>query len=118
MLSSSPFHGLSAFPITPADQDGRVDTDTLARLLERLCEAKVDSIGLLGSTGIYAYLTHEERRRAIEAAVECVQGRVPLVVSVGALRTDQAQHLARDAETAGADALLMAPGLLHSAHAG
>ncbi|WMT91872.1 dihydrodipicolinate synthase family protein [Pelagibacterium sp. H642] len=109
MLSSSPFHGLSAFPITPTDRDGRVDTDILARLLERLCEAKVDSIGLLGSTGIYAYLTRDERRRAIEAAVESVRGRAPLVVGVGALRTDEAQHLARDAEVAGADALLMAP---------
>ncbi|VVT23421.1 dihydrodipicolinate synthase family protein [Rhizobium sp. EC-SD404] len=109
MLKSSPFHGLSAFPITPADKDGRVDTDVLSRLLERLCEARVDSIGLLGSTGIYAYLTREERRRAIEAAVECVRGRVPIVVGVGALRTDEAQRLARDAEAAGADALLMAP---------
>ncbi|WP_417584147.1 dihydrodipicolinate synthase family protein [Pelagibacterium sp.] len=109
MLSSSPFHGLSAFPITPADKDGRVDTNILAQLLERLCEAKVDSIGLLGSTGIYAYLTRNERRRATEAAVECVRGRVPLIVGVGALRTDEAQHLARDAEAAGADALLMAP---------
>ena len=104
-----PFHGLSAFPITPADEHGRVDTVALGRLLERLCDAGVDSIGLLGSTGIYAYLSREERRRAVEAATECVRGRVPLVVGVGALRTDHAQDLARDAEAAGADALLMAP---------
>lgn len=109
MLLTSPFHGLSAFPITPADNDGRVDADILARLLERLCDAQVDSIGLLGSTGIYAYLSREERRRAINAAVECVRGRVPLIVGVGALRTDEAQYLAHDAEAAGADALLMAP---------
>jgi 4-hydroxy-tetrahydrodipicolinate synthase len=105
----NPFRGLSAFPITPADEHGRVDTETLGRLLERLCEAGVDSIGLLGSTGIYAYLTREERRRAVAAAVECVAGRVPLVVGIGALRTDDARDLARDAEAAGADALLMAP---------
>lgn len=104
-----PFHGLSAFPITPADDHGRVDTDVLCRLLERLCGARVASIGLLGSTGIYAYLTREERRRAVEAAVECVRGRTPVIVGVGALRTDQARDLARDAEAAGADALLLAP---------
>ena len=34
---------------------------------------------------------------------------MPLVVGIGTLRTNQAQDLARDAETAGADALLMAP---------
>lgn len=109
MPDVSPFHGLSAFPLTPADERGRVDIETLARLTERLCIAGVDSIGLLGSTGVYAYLTREERRRAVAAAVECVAGRVPLVVGVGALRTDAAQDLARDAQAAGADALLMAP---------
>jgi 4-hydroxy-tetrahydrodipicolinate synthase len=103
------FAGLSAFPLTPADPDGRVDTQALSRLLERLCEAKVHSIKLLGSTGIYAYLSPEERCRAVKAAVECVGGRVPLIVGVGALRTDQAIHLGRAAEAEGADALLMAP---------
>ncbi|TBE33968.1 dihydrodipicolinate synthase family protein [Rhizobium ruizarguesonis] len=109
MSVASPFHGLSAFPPTPADRDGRVDTEALCRLLERLCDAGVASVGLLGSTGIYAFLTREERRRAVQAAVEFVRGRVPIVVGVGALRTDHAQALARDAEAAGADALLLAP---------
>ncbi|MBB4234344.1 dihydrodipicolinate synthase family protein [Rhizobium esperanzae] len=109
MSATSPFHGLSAFPPTPADRNGRVDTEALGRLLERLCDADVASIGLLGSTGIYAYLTREERLRAVRAAVECVRGRVPILVGVGALRTDHAEDLARDAEAAGADALLLAP---------
>lgn len=109
MPGPSPFHGLCAFPITPADEHGRVDVEMLARLLDRLCEAGVDSIGLLGSTGTYAYLPRDERLRAVEAAVECVRGRVPLVVGVGALRTDWARDLARGAEASGADALLMAP---------
>lgn len=103
------FHGLSAFPITPADARGIVDTDGVMRLVARLANAKVDSIGLLGSTGTYAYLTRAERRRAIRAAVASVGGRTPLIVGVGALRTDDAQDLARDAETEGADALLLAP---------
>lgn len=105
----SPYQGLSAFPITPADQEGRVDTDALAVLLGRLQAAGVDSVGLLGSTGTYAYLTRAERRRAIEAAVECIGGRIPIIVGVGALRTDDAQALARDAQAAGADGLLLAP---------
>ena len=109
MSSVSPFHGLSAFPPTPADINGRVDTEALCRLLEPLCDAGVASIGLLGSTGIYAYLTREERLRAVKAAVECVKGRIPIVVGVGDLRTDHAQGLSRDAEAAGADALLLAP---------
>jgi 4-hydroxy-tetrahydrodipicolinate synthase len=103
------FAGLSAFPITPADESGRVDAGDLARLLERLVAAAVDSVGLLGSTGTYAYLAREERRRAVETAAEVLGGAVPLLVGVGALRTDEACALARDAEAAGADALLLAP---------
>lgn len=109
MTLASPFHGLSAFPVTPADEHGRVNVEMLATLVDRLCEAGVNSIGLLGSTGTYAYLTRQERLRAIEAAAESVRGRVPLVVGVGALRTDEVLRLALDAETAGADAVLMAP---------
>ena len=61
--------GLSAFPITPFDASGRVDASALRTLLQRCVAAKTPSIGLLGSTGSYAYLTREERRRAIDVAV-------------------------------------------------
>jgi len=103
------FTGLAAFPITPTDASGHVDTAALARLLERIRLAGADSIGLLGSTGGYAFLSRDERRCAVEAAMACVGGRIPVIVGVGALRTDDAQALARDARAAGADGLLLAP---------
>ncbi len=103
------FSGLAAFPITPADADGRIDTATLRVLVRRLADARVDSIGLLGSTGTYAYLSRTERRRAIEAAVEEVGTAVPVMAGVGALRTDDAIALAKDAKAAGAGAGLLAP---------
>ena len=103
------FTGLSAFPLTPANADGVVDTAALGVLIERLVTAGVDSIGLLGSTGIYAYLDRAERARAVAAAVEAANGRVPLIIGVGALRTSWAIDLARDAERAGASGLLLAP---------
>ncbi|MQW87691.1 dihydrodipicolinate synthase family protein [Sinorhizobium saheli] len=99
--------GLSAFPITPIDLDGRVDTAALKRLVARLCIAGVDSIGLLGSTGTYMYLSREERRRALDATIEEANG-VPVVAGVGALRTDEAVRLAQDAKAAGAAAGLLA----------
>ena len=103
------FRGLSAFPITPTDDAGHVQADALCAILERIAAAGADSVGLLGSTGAYAYLARSERRRAVEAAVACLGGRTPVVVGVGALRTDEAAALARDAEAAGADGLLLAP---------
>lgn len=105
----SPLSGLSAFPITPADASGRVDTVALRRLIDRLNAAGVDSIGLLGSTGIYMYLTREERRRAIEAAQEQTGGKTPLVAGIGALRTDEAIRLAQDAKALGVAVGLLSP---------
>jgi 4-hydroxy-tetrahydrodipicolinate synthase len=100
--------GLSAFPITPAAADGTVDTSALKRLLAPLVAAKVDSIGLLGSTGSYPYLARAERRRATDAALEETNGQVPVLVGIGALRTDEAIALAQDAKAAGASAGLLA----------
>lgn len=103
------FHGLSAFPITPADPHGRVDGTALSALLRRIADAGADSVGLLGSTGSYMFLSRGERRRAVEAAVDCLGGRTPIIVGVGALRTDESIALAQDARDAGAQGLLLAP---------
>ena len=103
------FQGLSAFPITPTEANGKVDTEALKRLLMPLVAAQVDSIGLLGSTGTYPFLSRTERRRATDAALEETSGKVPLLVGIGALRTDEAIALAQDAKAAGAYAGLLAP---------
>jgi 4-hydroxy-tetrahydrodipicolinate synthase len=100
--------GLSAFPITPSDSGGRIDTVALRRLVARLRKAHVDAIGLLGSTGSYVYLTREERRRAVEAAVDEAGSEIPIIVGVGALRTDDAVKCAEDARAIGATAGLLA----------
>jgi 4-hydroxy-tetrahydrodipicolinate synthase len=100
---------LLAYPITPADAQGRVDVAALRSLVRRLVVAKVDGIGLLGSTGSYPYLTRAERRRAIDAALDEIGGALPVQVGVGALRTDEAVALAQDAKAAGAAAGLLAP---------
>ncbi len=103
------FTGLCAFPPTPADEKGRVDTTALQDLVSPIADSSANSIGLVGSTGIYMYLETIERQRAVEAALECVGGRCPVIVNVGALRTDVAILLANHAAKAGANGLLLAP---------
>lgn len=104
----SPFAGLSAFPITPATPDGRVIADDLRGVLQRIAQGGADSVGLLGSTGTYMFLDREERRRAVAIAVETLAS-TPVIVGIGALRTDEAQRLAKDAAAEGAAGLLLAP---------
>ncbi|MFF3328179.1 dihydrodipicolinate synthase family protein [Streptomyces sp. NPDC002888] len=101
------FHGLSAFPLTPTDEHG-IDDTAYAALVARLAASGVDSIGALGSTGGYAYLTREQRAHAARIAVEAAGG-VPVMVGIGALRTADVLALAEDAQRAGASAVLLAP---------
>lgn len=100
-------NGLSAFPLTPMNGEN-VDLDAVAKLVSRAAQAGVDSLGVLGSTGNYAYLSREERRAVLEAAVGAA-GRVPVLAGIGAVRTRDVLVLAGDAEAAGASALLLAP---------
>jgi len=101
------FSGLSAFPLTPFDH-GKPDEAAFLRLLRRLTEAKVDSLGVLGSTGSYAYLTRPQRRRIAELAVEHADS-IPVMICIGAVSTDEVLALAEDAQQAGAAALLLPP---------
>ncbi|MGW7242144.1 dihydrodipicolinate synthase family protein [Streptomyces sp. NPDC054804] len=101
------FRGLSAFPLTPTSEDG-IDENAFRTLVSRLAAAGVDSIGALGSTGGYAYLTREQRARVTALAVEAADG-VPVMVGIGALRTSQVLAHAEDAQRAGASAVLLAP---------
>jgi len=101
------FSGLSAFPLTPF-AEGRPDEAAFLRLLSRLTEAKVDSLGVLGSTGSYAYLTRTQRRRIATLAVEHADS-IPVMICVGAVCTDEVLALTEDAQQAGAAALLLPP---------
>lgn len=99
--------GLSAFPLTPI-RDGRIDEAAVVRIIERVAGAGVDSIGALGSTGSYAYLTREERARIARLTTEHA-GDLPVIVGIGALRTEHVLALAEDAQAAGAAGVLLAP---------
>ncbi|HYC98132.1 dihydrodipicolinate synthase family protein [Brevundimonas sp.] len=102
------FSGLSAFPITPMTPAGEVIARDVAGLVRRIEDGGADSVGLLGSTGTYMFLTRAERRRAVAAAVASVTS-IPVIVGVGAMRTDDACDLAQDAASEGAAGLLLAP---------
>lgn len=103
--------GLCAFPLTPLSEAG-VDEAALTGLVARLAAEEVDSIGVLGSTGIYPYLDRAERSTVLEVAVAAAAG-TPVIAGIGALRTRDVLTHAQDAQTAGAAGLLLAPVSYH-----
>ncbi|MDN7132858.1 dihydrodipicolinate synthase family protein [Halomonas sp. MC140] len=101
------FTGLSAFPLTPMNEQG-IQERELRYLVAYLANAGVDSIGVLGSTGSYAYLSQVERARVAQLSVETAAS-VPVVVGIGALRTRDVLANAESAQQAGASGVLLAP---------
>ncbi|MXP55143.1 dihydrodipicolinate synthase family protein [Pantoea sp. Seng] len=99
------FSGLSAFPLTPVNATG-IDEQSFLKILARLTAAKVDTLGVLGSTGSYAYFSREQRKRVATLAVQHADG-IPVMVSIGAISTDEVLRLADDAQQAGVRALLL-----------
>src|SRR4029077_5084913 len=91
--------------VTPM-KGGRVDFDTLAKLVDWQIENGVDGIVAVGTTGESATLDVEEHVAVIAATVKAARGRVPVIAGAGGNATSEALALTKASEDAGADALL------------
>lgn len=100
------FTGSGVAIITPFTNNA-IDYPALARLLDFQLENGTDAIITCGTTGEAAAMSYEERMRTIEAVVQHVDGRVPVIAGTGSNNTENAIALSRDAIQAGADALLV-----------
>ncbi|MGL5446225.1 MAG: 4-hydroxy-tetrahydrodipicolinate synthase, partial [Rhabdaerophilum sp.] len=61
----------------------------------------------VGTTGESPTLSHDEHKRVVEWCVSEAKGRVPVMAGAGSNNTSEAIDLARHAEKAGADAVLV-----------
>ena len=75
--------------VTPFRKDDSVDFKSLARLVNYQIENKVDYIVVLGTTGESVTLSNDEKHAVIDAVIECVDKRVPLVVGIGGNNTQE-----------------------------
>ena len=93
--------------VTPMHEDGSVDLDSLAGLIEHHIEAGTDGIISVGTTGESATLNHDEHRMVIEKTIQCVNGRIPVIAGTGSNSTAEALELTKAAHELGADACLL-----------
>jgi len=99
------------FPIlaTTFTEDGALDLESQASLIEHLLRQGAHGLGLFGNASEGYTLTESERRQLLRLIVKQVNGRVPLVVSTGQTGTDAAIEASREAEAEGASALMILP---------
>jgi len=99
------FSGAMVALITPF-QDGEVDFETLAELVEFQLEHGIDAIVPVGTTGESPTLSYAEHKKVIERVVKVVAGRVPVIAGAGSNSTAEAIELTQFAKKVGADASL------------
>ncbi len=102
------FEGIYTPVVTPYHDDGRVNWDALAQVIEYLIENGVHGLISGGSTGENYAQTVEERLELARFTHEQLKGRLPLVVGTGAMLTPDSIALASGAREIGADAILLA----------
>lgn len=93
--------------VTPMDAQGRLDWDSLGKLVDFHLEKGTHAIVAVGTTGESATLDVEEHIQVIEFVVKRVAGRIPVIAGTGANSTSEAVHLTQNAKDAGADACLL-----------
>lgn len=93
--------------VTPMDESGAVDKDSLKKLVEYHIEQGTDAIVAVGTTGESATLDENEHCEVIKLVVDYVGGRIPVIAGTGANATTEAITLTRRAKEVGADACLL-----------
>lgn len=101
------FEGAGVAIVTPFQENGEVNYNKLAELLEMQIENKTDSIIICGTTGEASTLTHEEHLEVIRFTVDKVNKRIPVIAGTGSNCTNTAVYLSKEAEKCGADGLLL-----------
>ena len=104
----APFGRMLTAMITPFTADRALDTDGAARLATYLVDdMRNDGLIISGTTGESPTTTNQEKDRLLRAVIEAVGDRASVVAGVGTNDTAHTCELAKQAERAGADGLLL-----------
>ena len=104
------FQGVIPILVTPFQEDGSIDVAAQIRVVDHLSANGADQgFGVFGNAGEGYTLLPDEKRTLLDAIVKHVDGRVPVIVGVSATGTDAAVAACRDAESQGADGLMVLP---------
>lgn len=99
------FKGSIVAIVTPFKK-GKVDEETLKKLIDFQIKNKTSGIVPCGTTGESATLSFEEHEKVIEVTVRHVNKRIPVIAGTGSNSTEEAIMLTEHAAKIGADASL------------
>ncbi len=101
--------GIVASTVTPFTSSGNVALDLLPDHINWLIDEGVDGLSPLGSSGEFAALEIDQRKRVLEKVVAINGGRRHIMAGTHHYSTQATIELSRHAEAVGADSLLITP---------
>ena len=101
------FTGSAVAIITPFNNDGTINYEAFKNMVEAQIAAGTDGIVVAGTTGEASTIDDAEQIKLIKYCVDIVNKRVPVIAGAGSNDTSHAIELAKEAEKAGSDALLI-----------
>lgn len=105
-MKQTVFTGAAVAIVTPMYTDGSINYDKLGSLIDWQIAQGTDALVICGTTGESATMTDAEHVEVIRYAVDRTAGRIPVIAGAGSNDTAYAVWLSKEAEAAGADALL------------
>jgi 4-hydroxy-tetrahydrodipicolinate synthase len=100
------FRGSYTALVTPF-KNGALDEVAFRQLVSWQIDEGTNGLVPVGTTGESPTLNHDEHKKVVEWCVDEARGRVPVIAGAGSNSTLEAVGLARHAEEAGADAVLV-----------
>ena len=100
------FKGVGVAMITPFNEDGSIDFQSLGKMIDYVIEGGVDYIVALGTTAETPTLYIPERVEVAAFVTKHIAGRVPLVIGVGGNSTSEVLDQLHEIDLSGADAIL------------
>ncbi len=101
------FKGSAVALITPFDENGNVNFEKIKELVEFHIENGTDAIVACGTTGEASTMNDTEHLSVIEAIINAVNKRIPVIAGTGGNDTAHSIYMSQEAEKLGADALLV-----------
>ena len=108
-MPETPIRGVVVPVLTPFLADERVDTASLKRLVDYLIDNGVHGIWVSGTTGEFASLPESERVRSVDAVVDQVAGRVPVIGNISGSSTALCVSMANAVRESGLDGIAATP---------
>ena len=98
---------------TQFNDDGSINYESNARMLEDLIRDGIDGIIALGTVGENVSLSAEEKRAFIKHTVEVVAGRITVISGCAENTPALAAQYAQDIEDLGVDGLMLLPAMVY-----